>query len=148
MDLLVRYWGVNRNSVRCRYWESVFLGHISAVDLLDSYNTGLSGFDFSKQAQISMDGPNVNWKFLSLVEKERDEAELSKLLNIGSCNLHIVHNAFQIGTEATEWKLKAIMKASFQILEDSPARREDFVSITGSNIFPLPFCATRYFVVL
>ena len=148
MDLLVRYWGVNRNSVRCRYWESVFLAHISAVDLLDSYNTGLSGFDFSKQAQISMDGPNVNWKFLSLVEKERDEAELSKLLNIGSCNLHIVHNAFQVGTEATEWKLKAIMKASFQILEDSPARREDFVSITGSNIFPLPFCATRYFVVL
>ena len=95
-----------------------------------------------------MDGSNVNWKFLSLVEKERDEAELSKLLNIGSCNLPIVHNAFQVGTEATEWKPKAIMKASFQILKDSPARREDFVSITGSNIFPLSFCATRYFVVL
>ena len=148
MNLLVRYWDVNRNSVRCRYWESVFLGHTSAVDLLDSYNTGLSGFDFSKQVQISMDGPNVNWKFLSLVEKERDEAELSKPLNIGSCNLHIVHNAFQVGTEATEWKLKAILKASFQILKDSPARPEDFVSITGSKIFPLPFCATRYFVVL
>ena len=60
MALLVRYWDVNRNSVRCRYWESVFLGHTSAVDLLDSYNTGLSGFAFSKQAQTSMDRPNVN----------------------------------------------------------------------------------------
>ena len=40
--------------------------------------------------------------------------------------------------------IKATMKRCFQLLHNSPARRADFVSVTGSKLFPLFFCATRW----
>ena len=40
--------------------------------------------------------------------------------------------------------LKATLKGAFQFLHDTPARREDYTSITGSVKFPLYFCATRW----
>ena len=103
----------------------MFLGHATAKDLLKNLNEGLAGLDLSKQIQLSMDGPNVNWKVLSEMAKEREEAGLSKLFNIGSCNLHIVHGALQEAVDSTEWNLKSILKGSFQVFKDSPARRED-----------------------
>ena len=42
-----------------------------------------------------------------------------------------MHGAFKTGVESTDWKIKKILKAAFQILHDSPARREDHKSITG-----------------
>ena len=41
-------------------------------------------------------------------------------------------------------RIKATMKGCFQLLHDSPARRADFVSVTGSELFPLFFGATRW----
>ena len=114
-----------------------FLRHATAADLLKKIT-------LSKQIQLSMDGPNVNWKFLSDMKKEKEEAGSYNLVNIGSCNLHVVHEPLKSTKEATKWNLKAIMKGSFQIFKDSPARREDFISITVSTIFPLQFCPTRF----
>ena len=48
--------------------------------------------------QISMDGPNVNWKFYRNLFQERKGGELSDLLNIGSCSLHVVYGSFKKGT--------------------------------------------------
>ena len=90
-----------------------------------------------------MDGSSVNLKVLNEISKERENVSLSKLINVGSCNLHVVHGALKSATEATGWNLKSIMKSSFQVLKDSPARREDYISITGSTVFPLQFCLTR-----
>ena len=42
-----------------------------------------------------------------------------------------MHGAFKTGAESTYWKIKKILKAAFQILHDSPARHEDYKSITG-----------------
>ena len=40
--------------------------------------------------------------------------------------------------------MKAILKGAFTILHDTPARREDYISITGEERFPLFFCASRW----
>lgn len=143
MDLIIRFWDNISSDVQVRYWGSEFSGHATATDILKNFNESISGLDVSKQVQISMDGPSVNTKFLGEIKKERDESGISKLIDIGSCNLHIVHGALKTGTEKTGWNLKGILKGAFQLLKDSPARREDYVSITGSTIFPLQFCATR-----
>ena len=103
---------------------------------------GLTGLDFSKQIQLLMDGPSVNWNVLSEIKKEREEAGLSKLVNIGSCNLHVVPGALKSATESTSWNLKNIMKGTYQVLKDSPAHHEDYISITGSTVFVLQFCPT------
>ena len=90
-----------------------------------------------------MDGPNVSLKFLNDAAKDRVANEQHELIFVGTCGLHVIHGAFKTGAESTDWKIKKILKAAFQILPDSPARREDYKSITGCDLHPLNFCATR-----
>ena len=90
-----------------------------------------------------MDGPSVNLKFYNEIVQDRQENMVHSLVDIGSCSLHIVHGSFKNGAEKTGWYLKALLKSSFQILHDTPARREDYEKVTGSNKYPPFFCATR-----
>ena len=71
------------------------------------------------------------------------ETILHCLINIGTCDLHIVQGSLQTGESASGWDLKN-MKSAHLILHDSPARKEDYASVTGSSICPFNFCATRY----
>ena len=89
-----------------------------------------------------MVGPNVNLKFFKEFAVEFKEDSFHSLVDIGSCCLHIVHGAFKTGAEKSEWGLKKFLKAAYTILHDSPARREDYESVTGSSKYPLNFCAT------
>ena len=100
-----------------------------------------------KMVQLSMDGPNVNLKLLQNVKDSRDELGHSKLIGFGTCNLHNVHGAFKAGSEESGWNMKKLPKFCHKILKDYPARRDDFISITGCTKYPLPFCATRYVFV-
>ena len=73
-----------------------------------------------------------------------EEIELHQLINISSCGLDIIYGSFETVIEVTDWNIKATAKGTFQILHDSPARRADCISVSGSNILPLFFCATRW----
>ena len=42
------------------------------------------------------------------------------------------------------WKLGHLMRSLWQLFHDTPARREDFVKLTGSAVFPLKFCPHRW----
>ena len=92
-----------------------------------------------------MDGPNTNWKFIKSLKRYGLENEQHQLIYIyiGSCLLHIIHEAFKAGVGSTNWELKKVLKGTFTLLRDSPARRDDYVSLTRSNTFPLLFCVTR-----
>ena len=86
-------------------------------------------FDGNKLLQISMDGPNINLNFLNDIAKDHVANEQHKLIFIGTCGLHVMHGAFKTGAKSTDWKMKKILKAAFQILNDSPSRHEDNKSI-------------------
>ena len=91
-----------------------------------------------------MDGPSTNWKFLDLLNRSRADQQLPKLLNVGRSSLHNLHGAFKAGSEKASWEMKSVLKASLHFLHDTPARRDDFISVTGFSVFPLYFCATRW----
>ena len=93
--------------------------------------------------QISTDGPSVNLKFFKEIVQVRQGNMVHSLIDVGSCSAHIVNGSFKTGAEKTGWNLKALLKGSFQILHDTPARREDYETVTGSNKYPLFFCATQ-----
>ena len=126
-----------------KYWSSKFLGHGTAADMEREFEKCMEELDQSKMCQISVDGPSVNWKFFNSVTKKREEDELPALINIGSCGLHVIHGAFKTGVEGTNWNIKKTFCSAFYILHDSPARREDYESVTGCSKYPLNFCATR-----
>ena len=47
----------------------------------------------------------MNWKVLRDMKKEKEEAGLNNLVNISSCNLHVVHVTLKSATEETKWNL-------------------------------------------
>ena len=144
MDVNVRYFYEDR--VVTQYLNSQFMGHTTADELLENLKSSLAQVNNTKLLQISMDGPRVNWKLLSLLceDREKQDADLPKLLNIGSCGLHVIHGAFCTGCKATEWKVEGVLRSLWYLFHDSPARRDDFKQVTGTTVFPLQFCATRW----
>ena len=68
------------------------------------------------------------------------------LINLGSCALYIVYNAIQKGVEATDWQVNSLLKALHQLLNDTPARRDDYDEAVGTNdrFMSLNFCKTRW----
>ncbi|GBN95345.1 hypothetical protein AVEN_69876-1 [Araneus ventricosus] len=95
MDIHVWYWQQNRISTI--YFNSVFLGHSGSSDIFEEFLSAIAKLKFFKTIQISMDGPNVNWKFYSMLQDYYCKKFGKNLLNIGSCSLHIMHNAFKVG---------------------------------------------------
>ena len=72
----------------------------------------------------------MNWKFYNEITKLREESDLPKLINMGSCNLRAVHAALKFGAESTGWNLKKLMNGAYCLFKDSLAHREDYTSIT------------------
>ena len=71
------------------------------------------------------------------------EDDLRSLIIIISCNLQVVNGGFEIGAKSTNWKLKKILKACFTIFYNTPARRDNYIGVTGSTTFSLFFFSTR-----
>ena len=115
--------------------------------MVKHFNTAVleSGLPIREIIQISMDGPNVNWKFYNLVkEKLSEEFDDTKLINIGSCGLHIIHNSFKSGATASGWDVSSLLSSLYYLFKDAPARREDYRRITENSFLPLKFCGHRW----
>ena len=59
-----------------------------------------------------------------MLQDDRCEKDYPKIIDIGSCSLHVLHSAFKSDVEATDRFLNKILKATWKIFDDSPARRD------------------------
>ena len=139
----MRYFDVLEMKVSTRYVASVFLGYSRHTDLYNSFTSMTDELCKDKLVSLSMDRPNVNVKLLQVIQDYRKDKGSPHLLDIKTCGLHTRHESFKTGIEKSEWEMKSLMKASFNILHDSPAGRNDKESVTKSSKFPLLFCAVR-----
>ena len=117
------------------YVTSVFLGHSRHTDLYNCFTSMMDELNEDKLVQLSMDGPSVNIKLLQVVQDDRKDKGSPHLLDIGTCGLHTLHGSFKTGIEKSEWEIKSFIKASFNILHDSPGRQDDYESVTKSSKF-------------
>ena len=97
--------GISRMmKLKSRYLSSGFLGHTTAKDLKRAFEECTKKLDLKNFIQLSVDGPNVNWKMLDLIVEDRNSNETyPNLLDVGSCSLHVVHGAFRTGMKQTGW---------------------------------------------
>ena len=101
--------------------------------------------DLKNLIQVSMDGPNINWKMLDLIVEDRNSNETyPNLLDVGSCSLHVVYGVFRTGMKQTGWGINLLLKSLYSHLHETPARKEDYTKMTGSEVFPLQFCGHRW----
>ena len=144
LDFLVQYFDVLEMKLSTRYVTSVFLGHSRHTDLYNSFTSMMDELSEDKLVQLSMDGPSVNIKLLQVVQDDRKDKGLPQVLDIGSCGLHTLHGSFKMGIEKSEWEMKSLMKASFNILHDSTARWYDYESEKIFKISTPFFFAVRW----
>ena len=123
-------------------------GHATAEDMLSHFSSSIldSGLPVQNMIQISMDGPNVNWKFFDLIKEKISLEYGTSVISIGSCGLHVVHNCFKTGCTATDWKpqVSSVLSSLYYLFKDTPARREDYITQTGSQLLPLKFVSHRW----
>ncbi|GBM43030.1 hypothetical protein AVEN_215164-1 [Araneus ventricosus] len=143
LDLHIRYWSKD-NRVTTRYLTSIFMGHATASNILDAFKIALAKLDLKKLVQISMDGPSVNWCFYEHFQEDLKKEHDIKCINIGSCGIHILNNAFQKGASSTEWDISSVLVALYHLFKDSPARSEDFQECSKSEKMPLKFANHRW----
>lgn len=131
LDIYVSYWSNMKGSMVISYCESYFLGHADSDTILENVLKFIENNDLSlgKLLQISMDGPNVNLSLLQKLNNALSKKSLPPLLNIGTCNLHIMHNALRKGLGKLEFDIDKFALDVHQWFRASPARKEDFHSL-------------------
>ena len=158
MDIHILYFDDEIGRVRRKYIDAQFMGHATANDTMLEFERAHSKLDISRcLVQLSMDGPNVNWKFLDDLEERRlvINPEAPDLLNIGSCGIHVLHGTYKTAhTKETDWCVDQVMKAAHGIFKKSPARRSDFLADNEipdngddqslKSYFPLKFAGHRW----
>lgn len=113
--------------------------------MVDHFRSGiLDVVNAHEMIQISMDGPAVNWKFYELMQTQIVNDYGKSLINIGSCGLHILHNAFKAGSVAAQWNVSSVLSSLYYLFKDSPARREDYQNAAGTTQMPLKFVNHRW----
>ena len=146
MDIIVRFWDIEKNQVQSRYLTSGFMGEAKADDILETFNSAVSKkLDYPENlVQLSSDGPNVNLLFLKEYDAQRSLNGLPPLLDVGTCGLHTVHGSMKAGEKATKWDVGKTLKAMDGLLGDYPARRTKYERLTESSLYPLPYCGHRW----
>ena len=78
---------LHEKKVVMQYFDSQFMGHTTYSDHLNNLKCPLSKLSNRKLLQISMDRLTINLKLLPLLceDREKEDADLPKLLNVGSC---------------------------------------------------------------
>ena len=117
------------------------MGYTTHEDMVKHFSAVLEPLDMK---HISIDEPSVNLKFYNVFKVTCLDGIFHSLFGNGVCSLHVIHGAFRTSAEASEWKLKSTLKSSHKILHETPARREDYTSITGNVKFPYYLCCTLW----
>ena len=78
---------------------------------------------------------------LNKITEERCSVEhYPGLINVVSCRLYVVHGALRSGMIKTKLRIDSVLKALHKFFDESPAKREDYIKVTRSEMFALPFC--------
>lgn len=90
------------------------MGHATANDLLTKITEYLICKKIDK-SKILQDRPNINCKFHDLLQEHICKAgeDALTLITVGSCGLHVVHNSFKTGAQASEWNVEEVLSSLY-----------------------------------
>ncbi|CAF3042122.1 unnamed protein product [Rotaria sp. Silwood2] len=133
LDMLLRYWSNKKQCVVNRFYKSVILGHAYAKTIRDiiieSFAT--DGLNLNKLLMLGRDNPNINISLENLMDVEIKKLG-GCLLTIGSCNIHVIHNAFKNGILSSKWYVDSFCLDLYSWFKCSPARQEVYKNVSDS----------------
>lgn len=128
MQVRVMYWSAERNEVCIRHLHSFYIQHAKATDLLEHLHTAMTchGLSLRNLFSLCSDGPNVNKKVFRLLNAELVELRNIGLIDIGTCNLHVVNNAFHAGLKEFGEQVADLAVAIKYFFKDRSSRAHDY----------------------
>lgn len=131
LNVHIRYWSGTRNEVCVRFFKAFLFGHAEGQKVADVIMAGLEeeGIQVSNLLTLASDGPNVNKTIWRCVQKKLTEAGNKGLVDIGTCNIHVVHNAFHAALISYGIEIEEFVIGLHTFFKLSAARREDLRSI-------------------
>ena len=112
--------------VKTCYYGSKFMGHATADEMMEHFDSCTEGVDKNKLIQISMDRPNVNWKFHREMQSKLTNETGKSLIMVGSCGLHIMYGAFKDESDAWTWPIQKLLVSLYRLFKDTPASFHKF----------------------
>ena len=130
MDLTLRYWSPTHEQVWVAFYTSCFFGHADSETVVAKIFEQLKQDNVPVKKLITLvrDGPNVNKAIYSKLEQMiKDETpDFTGFVDLGSCVLHVVHNAFGKGLEKYGQEVQQLCLDVHALFKYSAARREDY----------------------
>ena len=124
MDVLVRYFSDTDGKVKVRFLKALVFGHAFAETVADELWRTLQelGLPLKNLLSISSDGPNVNKAIKANINTKLQGHFKRHLVDIESCQLHVVHNIFRKGIEAYGEDVELLGIDLFYFFKLSPCR--------------------------
>ena len=144
MDIHIRFYDVDSGTISTRYLDSRFVFRPNANVLSGEIINAIKDLDGSRMIMLGMDGPDVNWCVFGKINAEREKHNHAPLFNVGSCDLHSIHGAFETGMTSNQWEIGKILKSTFKLFNKSPARKDLYITISNSNVFPKPLVLLNF----
>ena len=131
LNVHFRYWSNMKNEVCVRFYKALMFGHAEGALVADKMLQVLEavGVLVSNLLTLASDGPGVNETIWRKIQKDLTDAGHGDLVEVGTCNTHVRHNAFhyvvnKFGSDVEE--LTIDLHTFFKL---SAARREDFHAV-------------------
>ena len=88
----------------------------------------------TKLIHLGCDGLNVNKSFKAQLNDSIVEFGGKPMLEIGSCNMHIVHNGFHAGVSSVDqcWSVEDFLNDVYQFCRKYPSWSEDFATVQSA----------------
>lgn len=136
MDLTVRYWSPTHNDVWVNFYTSLFFGHAEGEKVADRIYQAIMKDDLPvrKLCNLVRDGPNVNKTIFRKLEEAitADNPDSNGFVDLGSCILHNVHNAFGKGLEEYGKDIDQLCLDIHSLFKYSAAGREDYRNLQSA----------------
>ena len=133
MDPTLRYWSPTHNEVWSMLYTSLVFGHAEGVEVaLKMYERMQNdGIPVGKMVVLVQNGPNVNKIIFKKMNEliQQDYPKSKGLIDIGSCTIHTVHNAFGEGIEQYGTEIDLLCKDLYVLFQHNAARHEDYVGV-------------------
>jgi hypothetical protein len=140
LQVRVKYWSESSCIRVSRHMSTVFIGKATAEILVETLVNVISetGLSLNDIVSVSCDGPNVNKKVIELLNGRIKDSfpQRPALFDLGTCPVHVVHNAFHKGVLQFGQKAAELAYMMFHFFDGWPLRQEEYCTIQRAQDVP------------
>jgi hypothetical protein len=132
LQVAIRFFSEERSKTVTCHLETFYVSHATAENLSSCLFNSLDNASlcYNKLLMLGSDGLNVNKQVHRIINgRMQIERERKCLIDMGSCSIHTVHNAFLAGLKVFGEEVSDLIIDIYYFFKKYPSRWEHFAEI-------------------